>query len=744
MRSIKFLVLSILCIASFLLLASGVHAAPATFVVTNTNDSGAGSLRQAIEDANGNGNPSDMDVIEFNIAGSGVHRITPDSELPAVSEMVTIDGYSQPGASPNTAVSPLPFNAVIRVEVDGSGLDNEQGFIFINGSDGSLVRGLAIFGFGENQIFSDGVSGVAVYGVYLNVDSSGMQTIFGPSGRAVAFRNSVESFLGGPLPAQRNLIASQTAPGPGTEIHGSGNRVLGNYFGIARDGVTDLESTFGIDIQGDNTQVGGSGSGDTNLLSGASTAQITITGGAGSVIQGNYIGTDYTGNLNSAISNGGGIVVTYLANDPLIGGTAPGEGNTIRGVSGLAISVVGMDLQAYSMVLNPNRISVLGNVISDVGIFDYPNFGDSNLAIDIASNIWYGPPSQGEPDEWMNQGPTANDVADTDTGPNGYMNTPVLKTAQQVGDQLTITYDLDAADSPSDTYRVEFFANDNSTVFGAGPAQEFIGTDASVSPGSDQSVTFTVSGDYTDKVLSSTTTAIDITTDSGFGSTSELSRNISVGSEDDFDADGIADAVEDAAPNSGDGNNDGIDDRLQPTVSSYSSADGTTRITFVTDGCSENGTVSSLDVGTLEVNDNGYLYPHGMTDFSLNCSRGDTVDVTMYTYTDTDPSSFLVRKYNPSTNSFRDVPGASLVRETLGSNSVLKLTYSITDGGELDDDGMTNGIIVDPVGLAIESTNGQAGGSLADTGDDVRLVAFLIGMLIVGGGSMLLRLRRRS
>src|ERR687884_202200 len=75
------------------------HAHAASFVVTNTNDSGAGSLRQAILDAN---NTPGADTITFNIPGSGVATISPDSELPNITEAVTINGYSQPGADPNT------------------------------------------------------------------------------------------------------------------------------------------------------------------------------------------------------------------------------------------------------------------------------------------------------------------------------------------------------------------------------------------------------------------------------------------------------------------------------------------------------------------------------------------------------------------------------------------------------------------------------------------------------------------
>src|SRR5262245_27768694 len=76
--------------------------APATFTVVNTNDTGAGSLRQAILDANAQANVGGPDRVEFNIPGSGVHTITPLSALPDITDPGTIDGYTQPGAVMNT------------------------------------------------------------------------------------------------------------------------------------------------------------------------------------------------------------------------------------------------------------------------------------------------------------------------------------------------------------------------------------------------------------------------------------------------------------------------------------------------------------------------------------------------------------------------------------------------------------------------------------------------------------------
>ena len=73
-----------------LFLAPFAFAAP--FTVTNTNDTGAGSLRQAILDANA---LSGLDTISFSI-GSGVQTISPLTTLPTITDPIIIDGTTQP------------------------------------------------------------------------------------------------------------------------------------------------------------------------------------------------------------------------------------------------------------------------------------------------------------------------------------------------------------------------------------------------------------------------------------------------------------------------------------------------------------------------------------------------------------------------------------------------------------------------------------------------------------------------
>ncbi len=134
---------------SLVLVVLAVAVSPAfaaTLTVTNTADSGAGSLRQAILDANG---LAGADTINFNIAGAGVHTITPLSPLPAITGPVTIDGYSQSGAVENTDAA--GFNGTLLVELNGTSAGAGSVGLNLSGGDSS-VRGLVIKRFNVNAI----------------------------------------------------------------------------------------------------------------------------------------------------------------------------------------------------------------------------------------------------------------------------------------------------------------------------------------------------------------------------------------------------------------------------------------------------------------------------------------------------------------------------------------------------------------------------------------------------------------
>src|SRR5439155_9595225 len=89
----------------FMLMAAlTFHSSAATLVVTTTSDSGSGSLRQAILDANAT---NGLDSIVFQIPGTAPFTITPLAALPAITDPVVIDGTTQPGYTPNHPIIEL-------------------------------------------------------------------------------------------------------------------------------------------------------------------------------------------------------------------------------------------------------------------------------------------------------------------------------------------------------------------------------------------------------------------------------------------------------------------------------------------------------------------------------------------------------------------------------------------------------------------------------------------------------------
>jgi len=704
------LVTAVLAVAMLSVMLSGVaHAAPATFTVINTNDSGAGSLRQAIEDANGNGNPADMDVIEFAIPGSGVHTISPSTSFPSLAENVTIDGYTQAGSSVNTAAAPQPLNSVLQIEI----LGNSQlvdGLTIGANTDGVTLKGLSIRGFGNAQIDAySNASNIKIYGNYISTDATGLSA--SPAGAGYGYTDGTGcsgTQIGSVLPEDRNIILGGPQQGA-LSITCDDAIVFGNYIGVGRDGVSApgtpttglvLGSSYIGQAHNQNATVGGPGAGQVNVIANAKASNVTLFSSRNTV-QGNIIGPDYSGTRQDSFQDGIGVAVLYLVSENLIGGVNPGEGNVISGLGGSGVAVYELHSIALNATLSPSKNAIIQNIIRDINVFSYLNLGLANMGIDIARLIDQSDPIDGNPEDFESVGVTPNDAGDTDTGPNNYINHPVLKTAVQTGNQLTITYDLDVADSPSNQYRVEFYANQESTVYGSGPGEIFLGAVTSESAGAGKTATLTINGDYTDKVLTATTTSIDGATVTGFGSTSEFSQNLGIGSATDSDADGISNAVEDAAPNGGDGNGDGILDRLQSEVTSYAAATGDTYITLVTEGCIENATVVPVASSSLSKSDSGFSYPYGLTEFELHCSKAETVSITKYIHDASSSAAGLqLRKFVEPNAIYQAVSGAAVSRQTVGSSSAIKVTYSVTDGSSLDDDRTENGVIIDPVGVA--------------------------------------------
>ncbi len=203
----------------------------------------------------------------------------------------------------------------------------------------------------------------------------------------------------------------------------------------------------------------------------------------------------------------------------------------------------------------------------------------------------------------------------------------------------------------------------------------------------------------------------------------------------DTDNDSIVDSIEDAAPNGGDANNDGIADSTQAYVASLvDPLTGGYAALAVSQECA----ITSVSIAAESANhtqDDTYDYPAGFMNFTLNCGiDGFTAHVTQYYYGVS--GDFVVKKYNPNTQTYSTIQNASVADQTIASQQVKVASYQVTDGGELDIDGEENGFIVDPVGLATAANANSNNGDLANTGQSTMLYMLIAGLLIAAGLSL--------
>ncbi len=323
--------------AAIALLVSTATLSAATFTVTNTNDGGAGSLRQAILDANAT---SGADSIQFNIPGAGVHTITPTSELPPITETVIIDGYTQPGASPNTQLT--SDDAILRIELNGASSGPATAGLAVSpGVTGVTVRGLVVNRFGGANISLNG-GDLRVEGCFIGTDPSGtiMRSRDSAAGVTVGAASALVT-VGGTEPAQRNVISGNSSSGVDQL---SGTLVLqSNFIGIDATGTAALpNSSSNVSLLAGAATVGGlaltPGTPPGNVLSGSLGAGVHI-GASGIVkVQGNLIGTNATGTAGVPNLGHGIVIQPGVGTTTKIGGTEPGAANVIAFNGGDGVS----------------------------------------------------------------------------------------------------------------------------------------------------------------------------------------------------------------------------------------------------------------------------------------------------------------------------------------------------------------------------------------------------------------------
>lgn len=462
---------------------------------------------------------------DFTIDGQSGYTINPQGSVPEITEEVVIDGFTQPGAEPNTAVSPRPMNGILLIEIEG---DENVGSLEVT-ADNSEIRGLVINSFDSAGLLVGG-DNVIVRGNYIGVDPTGLiekENTGNGINRGVTSLDPDDLIIGGSNPEDRNIISGNAESGITPNVGSSGWIIKGNYVGVGADGETPLPNSHingpgGLSIDNcTDTTVGGSEEGATNVISANNSFGIFPDNTDGLVIQGNIIGPDWKGDEIEDAQQLGGIGFPPIAGpfvDTLIGGTTESEANHIAYNKGGGVLVISMYFNG-GLVDHSENISIIGNSIHSNITSDTYVLSSSGLGIDI-QNADLGTVSLTQ------NGPTPNDVGDLDTGSNGFINFPEINSVEKSdSDELIVNYDLDAAGSPVGQYRVEFFASHEPDPSGYGEGEIFLGADTASSASDQQILLQSVQGlDLSGMFISATTTAIDPSIESGFGPTSEFSQ----------------------------------------------------------------------------------------------------------------------------------------------------------------------------------------------------------------------------
>jgi Ca2+-binding RTX toxin-like protein len=234
--------------------ALSTPVSPST-VVTNTNDSGEGSLRQAILNAN---SLEGANTITFDIpttdpgynATTGAYTINLQSGLPVITQTVTIDGWSQTG-----------FFETPIIELNGTGAGNIDAVILDSGSSGSTIRGLSIIHFEGsgvvvnsdnhtiqgNTIRENGGTGITVYGTGVAIQSNAIHSNGGLGidlgGNGVTFNDAGDADTGANGLQNFPVLTGVSSDGTNTYIAGTLNSTPNSTFRIEFFANSGLDSS---------------------------------------------------------------------------------------------------------------------------------------------------------------------------------------------------------------------------------------------------------------------------------------------------------------------------------------------------------------------------------------------------------------------------------------------------------------------------------------------------------------------
>lgn len=537
-----------------------------TLLVTNTNDSGLRSFRQAILDSNASVGVTD--TIDFAIPGTGVLSIALTSAIPTITDPVIIDGTSEAGGGSielngasaganvngldvqagNSTIKGLAINRFggygIVLETKGSDIvqdcflgtnfggttasANGLSGIWVNGTSSNTIGGTTagagnvISGNGNDGILIQAVpgsipNGNVIQGNHIGTNAAGTAAIANV-GDGVLISGGVNNIVGDSLadttPAARNIISGNAKDGVHIQnASATNNQVTGNYIGVNAAG------TGALGNQGAGVELDGAvgtflGFKVANVIGGNAIGIVLDNGAQDNAVVNNFVGVGAdgvtpVGNLGQGVAlHSSGTAGELPVQENSIGSTAPGSGNTIAFNGKAGVAVFGKPLAGNGTPNTGNQI--VGNSIFGNGTTSLT----TEVGIDLVATTTFP----------TDDGPTPNTPGGPHTGPNDLQNFPVTSGAAVNRNNAGTVVTGSLNSTPNTTFRIELFDNTTASQTGFGEGKTFL---------TFLSVTTDGSGNATFSTLLTPTVPVGhfltATATDPNGNTSEFSKAVQVG-----------------------------------------------------------------------------------------------------------------------------------------------------------------------------------------------------------------------
>jgi hypothetical protein len=237
-----------------------------------------------------------------------------------------------------------------------------------NAAARNIISGNSLDGI---QLSGTGTVGNTVAGNFVGIDVTGLVQLANAMDGVHVVGGASGNLIGGTAAGAGNVISGNNLRG--ISISGVGsidNVVLGNYIGTNRDGLAAIANQghgVQVDTSAANNIIGGTTAGARNVISGNNGSGVFISSATGTVIAGNYIGTNAAGDADLGNALAGVNVVS--ASTTTIGGTTAASRNIISGndASGINIHSSNATTIRFNYIgLNATGTAAVGNLGSGV------------------------------------------------------------------------------------------------------------------------------------------------------------------------------------------------------------------------------------------------------------------------------------------------------------------------------------------------------------------------------------------